>query len=350
MEAQGSTASLAEVSNVVSDKPLSETSANGPVEADETANDEVISKAEARRRRKALMKQQRIEYGRQKVKTKKREQKQRKRAARREFLATMTEEERAAYLKKEEAEKQEGNESLQRAFDSGAPKIVINCSYSSTLSNQELSSLAKQAQMAYTAVRDMRSSAQLHLASLSADNVAMQSFEAIGFRKWLIHVHAESCWTVFDPARLIILSPDADEDLEDVEGDLVYVIGGIVDRTVRKGQSRSQAEEHGARCLRRLPIKKYGAPGMHPVLNIDTVVRLLAERFRGEEWSSIFEACLPSRHQKLKRPACGEDEDSVVREKVLRPDECQSEAASNESSGDSEDVDVGSEGCRVFEI
>merc|ERR1711953_110623 len=106
--------------------------------------------------------------------------------------------------------------------------------------------------MAFTAVRDMRSSVQLHLASLGPDNVALPAFEAIGFRKWLIHVHADSCWTVFDAKKLVILTPDADEDLEDVDEDSIYVIGGIVDRTVRKGQSRTQAEEHGAHCLRRL--------------------------------------------------------------------------------------------------
>merc|ERR1712066_100609 len=42
---------------------------------------------------------------------------------------------------------------------------------------------------------------------------------------------------------------------------------------------------------------KHGQPGMHPVLNIDTVVRILAERLRCDDWSEILIRCLPTRHQ-----------------------------------------------------
>merc|ERR1719498_1013293 len=126
--------------------------------------------------------------------------------------------------------------------------------------------------MAYTAVKNLRSPLQLHLTSMGEDNAALHAFEAIGFRKWLLHVHAGSCWETFDHDRLVVLSPDAEEDLEEVDESRIYVIGGIVDRTVRKLQSRDQAEAQGAQCLRRIPIKRHGPQGMHPVLNIDTVV------------------------------------------------------------------------------
>jgi len=97
--------------------------------------------------------------------------------------------------------------------------------------------------------------------------------------------------------KVVVLSPDADEDLDEVREDCVYVIGGLVDRTVKKMESRSQAEQRGAQCFRRIPIKSHGPPGLHPVLNIDVVVRILVERMRRDDWHDILLDCLPHRHQ-----------------------------------------------------
>lgn len=259
-----------------------------------------VSRAEARRMRKEQRKEERRELMRNQRREKKRAKQQRKQEARRELLEAMAPDERAAFLEKQKAEglarKVEDQASLQYAFDSGKPRVVINCSFSNT-NYKEHTSLAKQAQMAYTAVRDLRSPIQLHLTSVNAENASLRALEAIGMRGWLIHVHDKPVWDLFDINQLVILSPDAQEDLEDVQEDLVYVIGGIVDRSVTKLQSLEQAQQHGAICLRRLPIKKHGPRGAHPVLNIDTVVRILAECLRrGNDWQGILEDCLPYRH------------------------------------------------------
>merc|ERR1712107_189458 len=75
------------------------------------------------------------------------------------------------------------------------------------------------------------------------------------------------------------------------------------DRSVQKLQSRSQAEGKlgGTCCLRKIPVKRFGPLGHHPVLNIDVVVRILAERLRRRDegdaaWPSILLDCLPQRH------------------------------------------------------
>jgi tRNA (guanine9-N1)-methyltransferase len=44
--------------------------------------------------------------------------------------------------------------------------------------------------------------------------------------------------------QVVVLSPDAAEVLDDVSTDHVYVIGGIVDRTVLKYKSLFYASEH----------------------------------------------------------------------------------------------------------
>ncbi|CAJ1334678.1 unnamed protein product, partial [Effrenium voratum] len=57
--------------------------------------------------------------------------------------------------------------------------------------------------------------------------------------------------------QLVILSPDAEEDLLEVLEEEVYVVGGIVDRSVKKMQSLAQAREMGlARFARYLLTNK----------------------------------------------------------------------------------------------
>lgn len=45
--------------------------------------------------------------------------------------------------------------------------------------------------------------------------------------------------------QVTVLSPDADEELTHLEDDRVYIIGGIVDRTVRKYTTSMYASRYG---------------------------------------------------------------------------------------------------------
>lgn len=226
----------------------------------------------------------------------------RKKDNRREFLGSMADDERMAFIQREKASVQlrhsEEMASLENAFQRGAPKVVVNCSFTHSMDCKELTSLAKQLALSYTAIRELCSPIQLHITSLHADNPGLHALKKIGFEKWLVHVHEESVWELFAMEQLVVLSPDADEDLDEVREDCIYVIGGLVDRVIKRNQSRGQAEEKGAPVVRKLPIKTMGPPGMYPVLNIDIVVGILHERLtRGpnSSWRDILLRCMPQR-------------------------------------------------------
>ncbi|CAK9044145.1 unnamed protein product [Durusdinium trenchii] len=180
--------------------------------------------------------------------------------------------------------------SLTEAFERGRPRVVVNCSFDQSMDVRELTSLAKQIQLAYTQARNMGSKVQLHLTSLGPENRAWRGLEAQGVRGWKMHLHEKSVWEVFaEEARsgkLVILTPDADEELVDVSDEEVYVIGGIVDRSVKKMQSLAQAQEFGAQKLRKLPLKSFGPKGCCPVLNVDCVART-PRGFGGSEWRTV---------------------------------------------------------------
>ena len=93
-----------------------------------------------------------------------------------------------------------------------------------------------------------------------------------------------------------MLSPEADEVIESFDINKVYVIGGIVDRSVKKAASLDWAKEHGLRTMR-LPVQEYIPHRETHVLNIDTVVSIiLAHQERGD-WEQVLTACMPLRRQ-----------------------------------------------------
>ncbi|CAE7938674.1 TRM10, partial [Symbiodinium sp. KB8] len=218
----------------------------------------------------------------------------RRKKARKELLSKMSEEEKRAYFFEERRKQVEMEESLERAFEQGRPRVVINCSFGDFMGDRENRSLAQQVKLVYTLLKRMRANFQLHLTSLDAQNPARAHLANSGLSGWKVHVHEESVWERFSSEDLVILSPDATECLETIDEDKIYVIGGLVDRRVQKKRTFDQAKDQDLQ-LRKLPLKEYGPKGLHPILNIDVVMQILIERHQGNEWSSIFESCLPRR-------------------------------------------------------
>ncbi|CAE7587525.1 TRM10, partial [Symbiodinium necroappetens] len=218
----------------------------------------------------------------------------RRKKARQELLSKMSEEEKRAYFFEERRKQVEMEESLERAFEQGRPRVVINCSFGDFMGDRENMSLAQQVKLVYTLLKRLRANFQLHLTSLDAQNPARAHLANSGLSGWKVHVHEESVWERFSSGDLVILSPDATECLETIDEDKIYVIGGLVDRRVQKKRTFDQAKDQDLQ-LRKLPLKEYGPKGLHPILNIDVVMQILIERHQGKEWSSIFESCLPRR-------------------------------------------------------
>jgi len=56
---------------------------------------------------------------------------------------------------------------------------------------------------------------------------------------------------------VIFLTPDATEPLLEIDPGKTYAIGGVIDRSVRKGLTLGFAESHGI-VTRRLPVRSWG--------------------------------------------------------------------------------------------
>ena len=101
-------------------------------------------------------------------------------------------------------------------------------------------------------------SAHLFLANLSEEGEAFKIFckKCDGFENYILERTEKEVGEIFAKEDIVYLSPDAKEPLEDIHSSKVYVIGGLVDETVKKNETMELAKEKGFQC-RRLPIEEH---------------------------------------------------------------------------------------------
>lgn len=80
----------------------------------------------------------------------------------------------------------------------------------------------------------------------------------------------------------------------------MYVIGGLIDRTVKPGVSLKMARQHGLPTAR-LPIQEYIPYRQTHVLNVDTIMKIIClyAEYTGD-WKRVLEEAMPVRKQSSK--------------------------------------------------
>ncbi|GAX80620.1 hypothetical protein CEUSTIGMA_g8055.t1 [Chlamydomonas eustigma] len=187
-----------------------------------------------------------------------------KRAALEAHMATLTGEERSLQQEQWRLRKQEmaaarklQEQKVQQALDGlGCPlRIAVDCSFADKPGNdREIRSLLRQIEESTGLNRQAERPAALYITGFRG-HVAEVAAHATA-SGWRAKKVAESADVVFEPSELVMLSPDAEEPLERVDPGKVYCIGGIVDRTVKRGTTLQYAASHGIPA-RRLPIKEH---------------------------------------------------------------------------------------------
>ncbi|KAG9415985.1 hypothetical protein AC1031_000381 [Aphanomyces cochlioides] len=193
-------------------------------------------------------------------------------------------------LKKQQQETLEAK--MNFAMTNGL-RVAIDLSFLTKENLRERNSVLKQVGSAYGVMKKSPHPQllSLHLASYNGE---IASFcDSKGVQSWKVTTHAESVESLFPNNRVVFLSPDATNVLTTIDPNTVYIVGGIADRTVRKGETMSKASSK-AITTARLPVREYVNVRSH-VLNIDSVLLLLLEVHNGSDWKDAFDKILPKR-------------------------------------------------------
>ena len=102
-------------------------------------------------------------------------------------------------------------------------------------------------------------------------------------------VTALSYMQVFPPKQLVYLTPDSPYDLEDYNPDDIFIIGGLVDKVIRKEASFTNARRDRIRTAR-FPLKQNARIRADGPLNFIEVVHILNRfSFHGDIHRALLE-------------------------------------------------------------
>ena len=183
-----------------------------------------------------------------------------------------------------------------------APRVTIDLSFGDYMNRAERLSLARQLMRCYGNNNKHGSPVDLHFSGVGAAEASYpeclpppeQNFR----ERWQsISLREEPAGAAWQPSELVWLSPDAEEPLEaPLDPNVVYVLGGFIDRSVDKGRSLSHARQCGA-IARRLPLREHAARSdVHPILTLPACVSILADVGGGATWEQAFATAVPNRN------------------------------------------------------
>ena len=184
---------------------------------------------------------------------------------------------------------------------SSRPKICIDLQYEELMSEKELIHLAQQLSRVYGFNRKSSDPCHLTFCHLPKDCKTHQICcdKSEGFANYILNFSEKSLIDTFENRKqdLVYLTPDSDNLLEDIEDNKIYVIGGLVDDSVKKLSSLSFAKDQGLTTAK-LPIDKYCSRiegSFKQILTINQVFEILLNKIQGFSWPQVFSQSLPSR-------------------------------------------------------
>ncbi|RLN70189.1 hypothetical protein BBJ28_00000262 [Nothophytophthora sp. Chile5] len=224
----------------------------------------------------------------------KRPARERQRKERFALLHSMTADERRRFLVEEDAQKEQLLRKLERvvAPDSTSQRIAIDLSFDHIMNEKEIRSLANQLKISYGIVKQMHEPFQLIFCN--ANGSLQRLLEGFGADHWFIQWrhNVDSLDEVFQSSELVYLSPDSPNVLSSMDPKKTYVIGGIVDKSRKKGATLNAATQVGITTAR-LPIREHIPERLDHILNVNTVVEVLQNFQELGDWQQALEKALP---------------------------------------------------------
>ncbi|XP_060730949.1 tRNA methyltransferase 10 homolog B isoform X2 [Tachysurus vachellii] len=191
-------------------------------------------------------------------------------------------------------------ERLEEARAAG-PRLCVDLSMSDCMSHKEISRLAGQIRRLYGSNKKATQPFHVFLTDMKEDSLLYKECIRMneGFLNYLIDVTEESWIDLFPSEDIIYLTPDASEALEEVNGDKVFILGGLVDESIQKKRSYTRAKELRVQ-IARLPIDEYMVKRPNPknfhskILAINQVFEILLTFRDTGSWSKALSAGVPT--------------------------------------------------------
>lgn len=177
--------------------------------------------------------------------------------------------------------------------------VCIDLGWNQDMHEKEIKSLCRQLMYSYNAIRRcfMDGLRPLSLTICGIDDNIRPTLSTVanGWESWPIKISDEALTCVHDAKKIVYLTHDAEDVLESLNEDDVYVIGGIVDRNRLKGATKTKADKAGVRAAR-LNLDSYVSMEHGTrVLTVNHCVDILIYVANGTSWGEAYKKVLPDR-------------------------------------------------------
>lgn len=195
--------------------------------------------------------------------------------------------------------RQEMKKKMMNSLEVGQ-RIAIDMRYDQLMNEKELIHLASQIRRSYGVNRGAEKPVKLMLVNMNEEGKSFKvcSEKNDGFANYLVERSSKSILDLVQPEEIVYLSPDAQQTLDEIKPEKVYVIGGLSDDSVKKRSSLDFANQHNLQCVR-LPISEHctkAEDGTYSqILTINGVLEILIHFMETGSWPQAFGKALPKR-------------------------------------------------------
>ena len=198
--------------------------------------------------------------------------------------------------------------------------IVIDCSYQDKLTEKELISLKQQIMYSYSANKKVEEPSRIYITSCNG-RLAEEMSTICGHDTWPgISFHEDNYLKFFQKEDIVYLTSDSPHEIDELDPNCNYIIGGIVDHGRLKNLTYEDAIANKIRTAR-FPLTKYVKLEASSVLTVNHVVDIILalQRFNGD-WLKALNTCLPNRkkwkflHDQNQEPSPGNESKLISNE------------------------------------
>ena len=189
---------------------------------------------------------------------------------------------------------------LQDAMAGGAPRVAIDLQFEELMNNKELNHLANQLKRVYGSNKASPAPFHLQFVNLvkSGKTYQLCCEKNDGFEQYVATLQESGVADVFDPSEVIYLSPDSSNVILTLDSSKVYVIGGLVDDSVKKDTSSSFCDRLGLQTGK-LPIGQFMERGQSgsfkQILTINQVFDILVKFHETKDWRTALGSNVPQK-------------------------------------------------------
>ncbi|KAI8820266.1 guanine-N(1)--methyltransferase [Fimicolochytrium jonesii] len=233
--------------------------------------------------------------------------------------------------------------------------VVIDLDFEDKMIQKEIKSTAQQVIQCYSTNKSALHPVSLTLTSYKGaikDNLTHMSPDHTRWQtsKCPMKMLEDGVESLVDGGRLVYLSADAGETVEELDEGKVYVIGGLVDKNRHKGLCQTKATQLGIPTAR-LPLGDYLDMQTRKVLTINHVFEIMLKYLELKDWQQAFLAVLPQRKGVKAKGADGEGEsvgdgdgdgdDIVEADDAVEGEEVDNAGGDGDAAEEADDADEG---------